>query len=305
MKRKEYKNMLKIKIFIILFLLAILSFVFYSKTLNYKLNKFLIKNKVNVGIAIIKDNHLTVVNNKRYPLLSIFKYFVAIKVLRYVDQQKISLDTNVSINKNMLDFNTYSPMLKEYKNYPFNITISKLLEYMISQSDNNACDILIDYIGGIKEIENFVYELGYGAINIKVNEKDMNTNIYNQYLNTSFPKDIVLIMKMVKENNILSNSSFAFLENIMLKTETGENKVKAGLPENTKFFHKTGSGSRTSNGIKIADNDAGYVLLPNGDIYYIAIMIKDSPLSDEENAKIISDISKIIYQHFSAHKNER
>ncbi len=297
--------MLKIKIFIILFLLAILSFVFYSKTLNYKLNKFLIKNKVNVGIAIIKDNHLTVVNNKRYPLLSIFKYFVAIKVLRYVDQQKISLDTNVSINKNMLDFNTYSPMLKEYKNYPFNIKISKLLEYMISQSDNNACDILIDYIGGIKEIENFVYELGYGAINIKVNEKDMNTNIYNQYLNTSFPKDIVLIMKMVKENNILSNSSFAFLENIMLKTETGENKVKAGLPENTKFFHKTGSGSRTSNGIKIADNDAGYVLLPNGDIYYIAIMIKDSPLSDEENAKIISDISKIIYQHFSAHKNER
>lgn len=305
MKRKEYKNMLKIKIFIILFLLAILSFVFYSKTLNYKLNKFLIKNKVNVGIAIIKDNHLTVVNNKRYPLLSVFKYFVAIKVLRYVDQQKISLDTNVSINKNMLDFNTYSPMLKEYKNYPFNITISKLLEYMISQSDNNACDILIDYIGGIKEIENFVYELGYGAINIKVNEKDMNTNIYNQYLNTSFPKDIVLIMKKVKENNILSNSSFAFLENIMLKTETGENKVKAGLPENTKFFHKTGSGSRTSNGIKIADNDAGYVLLPNGDIYYIAIMIKDSPLSDEENAKIISDISKIIYQHFSAHKNER
>ncbi len=297
--------MLKIKVFIILLTLSILGFVFYSKTLNYKLNKFLIKNKVNVGIAIIKDNHLTVVNNKRYPLLSVFKYFVALKVLRYVDQQKFSLDTNVSINKNMLDFNTYSPMLKEYKNYPFNITISKLLEYMISQSDNNACDILIDYIGGIKEIENFVYELGYGAINIKVNEKDMNTNIYNQYLNTSFPKDIVLIMKMVKENNILSNSSFAFLENIMLKTETGENKVKAGLPENTKFFHKTGSGSRTSNGIKIADNDAGYVLLPNGDIYYIAIMIKDSPLSDEENAKIISDISKIIYQHFSAHKNER
>lgn len=297
--------MLKIKVFIILLTLSILGFVFYSKTLNYKLNKFLIKNKVNVGIAIIKDNHLTVVNNKRYPLLSVFKYFVALKVLRYVDQQKFSLDTNVSINKNMLDFNTYSPMLKEYKNYPFNITISKLLEYMISQSDNNACDILIDYIGGIKEIENFVYELGYGAINIKVNEKDMNTNIYNQYLNTSFPKDIVLIMKMVKENNILSNSSFAFLENIMLKTETGENKVKAGLPENTKFFHKTGSGSRTSNGIKIADNDAGYVLLPNGDIYYIAILIKDSPLSDEENAKIISDISKIIYQHFSAHKNER
>lgn len=296
--------MLKIKIFIILLSLSILGFVFYSKTLNYKLNKFLIKNKVNVGIAIIKDNHLIVVNNKKYPLLSVFKYFVAVKVLKCVDQQKFSLDTNVSINKNMLDFNTYSPMLKEYQNYPFNITISQLLEYMISQSDNNACDILVDYIGGIHEIENFVHELGYDAINIKVNEKDMNTNIYNQYLNTSYPKDIILLMKKVKENNILSSSSLAFLENILLKTETGKNKIKAGLPKNTKFFHKTGSGSRTPKGLKIADNDAGYVLLPNGDIYYIAIMIKNSPLSDDENAKITSDISKIIYQYFSIYKKE-
>ena len=85
--------------------------------------------------------------------------------------------------------------------------------------------------------------------------------------------------------------SFAFLENIMLKTSTGENKIKAGLPKNTKIYHKTGSGSRTPKGLKIADNDAGYVRLPNGDLYYIAIMIKDSPLSDDENSKIISDIS--------------
>ena len=54
---------------------------------------------------------------------------------------------------------------------------------------------------------------------------------------------------------------------------------------------------------KIADNDAGYVRLPNGDLYYIAIMIKDSPLSDDENSKIISDISKIVYQYFCINKN--
>ena len=136
-----------------------------------------------------------------------------------------------------------------------------------------------------------------------VNEKDMNSDIYNQYLNTSTPKDIVLMMKRVKDNNILSSSSFAFLENIMLKTSTGENKIKAGLPKNTKIYHKTGSGSRTPKGLKIADNDAGYVRLPNGDLYYIAIMIKDSPLSDDENSKIISDISKIVYQYFCINKN--
>lgn len=287
------------KTLVILLISTIAVFWVYTKTLSFKLNFFLIKNNIDVGIATLKDNHLITVNNKKYPLLSVFKYFVAIKVLKFIDEQNISLETKITINKNMLDMQTYSPMIKDYTNYPFNITIAQLLEYMISKSDNNACDILIEYSGGINELEKFIHKLGYKNITIKVNEKDMNTKIDNQYLNTSYPKDIVQIMKMIKENNILSRTSFEFLEDIMLKTETGENKIKSGLPKNTKLYHKTGSGSRTSKGIKIADNDVGYIILPNGKLYYIAIMIKDSQLSDQENAQIISNISQIIYQHFS------
>lgn len=287
------------KTLVILLISTIVVFWVYTKTLSFKLNFFLIKNNIDVGIATLKDNHLITVNNKKYPLLSVFKYFVAIKVLRFIDEQNIPLETKITINKNMLDMQTYSPMIKDYTNYPFNITIAQLLEYMISKSDNNACDILIEYSGGIKELEKFIHKLGYKNITIKVNEKDMNTKIDNQYLNTSYPKDIVQIMKMIKENNILSRSSLEFLEDIMFKTETGENKIKSGLPKNTKLYHKTGSGSRTSKGIKIADNDVGYIILPNGELYYIAIMIKDSQLSDQENAQIISNISQIIYQHFS------
>lgn len=295
--------MLKTKVFTIFLSLLILAFYIYSKTLNYKLNIFLIKNNVNAGVAVIKNDNLTIVNNRKYPLLSVFKYFVAVKVLDNIDKQHLSLDTQISVNKAMVDINTYSPMLKDYKNYPFDISIAKLLEYMISQSDNNACDILIDYIGGVNELEKFIHELGYVEINIKANEKDMNKNIYNQYLNTAYPEDIVLMMKMVKENNILSKSSFDFLEKVMFKTQTGKDKIKAGLPKNVALYHKTGSGSRTPEGIKIADNDAGYVILANGEVYYVAILIKDSHHSDKENARIISDISKLIYQHFSIQKN--
>ena len=246
MLKFKKNTMLKIKIFILLLSLSILSFWFYTKTLNYKLNIYLKKSNINVGIAIIKDNKLIIVNNNKYPLLSVFKYFVAIKVLKYIDQNHISLDTKITINQNMLDMQTHSPMIKDYKIYPFNITLAQLLEYMISQSDNNACDILIEYSGGIKEVEKFIHELGFNNIKIKVNEKEMNGDIYNQYLNTSSPKDIILMMKMIKEQDILSNSSFTFLENIMLKTSTGENKIKAGLPQNAQFYHKTSSGSRTS-----------------------------------------------------------
>lgn len=210
--------MLKIKISIILLSLSFISFLFYTKTLHYKLALFRIINNVNVGIAVIKDNDLITLSNQQYPLLSVFKYFVAIKVLKYIDQKHISLDAKITINQNMLDMQTHSPMIIDNKSYPFDITLAQLLEYMISKSDNNACDILIEYSGGINELEKFIHELGFNDISIKVNEKDMNSDIYNQYLNTSTPKDIVLMMKRIKDNNILSSSSFAFLENIMLKT---------------------------------------------------------------------------------------
>ena len=81
--------MLKMKIVIIL-LSILLIFLFYTKTLNFKLNLYLIRNDVNVGIAILKDENLVVVNNKKYPLLSVFKYFVAIKVLKYIDEKQLS-----------------------------------------------------------------------------------------------------------------------------------------------------------------------------------------------------------------------
>ena len=81
--------MLKMKIVIILLLSILLIFWFYTKTLNFKLNLYLIRNDVNVGIAILKDENLVVVNNKKYPLLSVFKYFVAIKVLKYIDEKHI------------------------------------------------------------------------------------------------------------------------------------------------------------------------------------------------------------------------
>lgn len=88
----------------------------------------------------------------------------------------------------------------------------------------------------------------------------------------------------------------------MINAKTGKNKLKAGLPDGIIIGHKTGSSSRTPEGLKIADNDVGYIILPDKTIYYIAVMIKDSKMSDGENAKVISEISKIVYEYFTNKK---
>ena len=35
------------------------------------------------------------------------------------------------------------------------------MQYSISQSDNNACDILIEYAGGIKHINDYIHRFEY------------------------------------------------------------------------------------------------------------------------------------------------
>ncbi|MFR6429750.1 MAG: class A beta-lactamase, partial [Parabacteroides merdae] len=44
-------------------------------------------------------------------------------------------------------------------------------------------------------------------------------------------------------------------------------------------------------------NDIGFVLLPDGRTYSIAVFVKDSEESFAENSKIIADISRIVYEY--------
>ena len=62
--------------------------------------------------------------------------------------------------------NTYSPLRKKLPDQDFTITLRELMQYSISQSDNNACDILIEYAGGIKHINDYIRRLGIDSFNL-------------------------------------------------------------------------------------------------------------------------------------------
>ena len=85
----------------------------------------------------------------------------------------------------------------------------------------------------------------------------------------------------------------------MLNCVSGKNKLIAGLPHDVKFGHKTGHSDRTADGVQISEADAGVIYLPNGEKCYIVVLIKDSRESDDDNAKIMADISNVVYRHLN------
>ena len=47
------------------------------------------------------------------------------------------------------------------------------------------------------------------------------------------------------------------------------------------------------------DDKLYLIYLPNGEKCYIVVLIKDSRESDDDNAKIMADISNIVYRHLN------
>ena len=148
-------------------------------------------------------------------------------------------------------------------------------------------------------MDSYIKSLGIKDMNFTETEESMHTDIMLCYNNWSTPLAIAQLLKKLHTENILTKEHFAFLETAMLDCVSGKNKLIAGLPTDIKFGHKTGHSNRNADGIQISEGDAGVIYLPNGEKCYIVVLIKDSRESDDDNAKIMADISNIVYRHLN------
>lgn len=82
--------------------------------------------------------------------MSVFKLHVAIAALQKMENECIAPDSLRFIESLQIHKDTYSPLRELYPERNFYLSYADLMRYAVSQSDNNACDILIDYLGGYR-----------------------------------------------------------------------------------------------------------------------------------------------------------
>lgn len=290
----------EVKSILITIIFSCFAFTSYSGDIIKELDNILKDKCAKIGAAITYGNETIQINNdEKYPIASVFKLHIAITALKKMETEKISLDSMMYIEPEQMRANTYSPLRDKYPNQRIRISYRELIEYSISYSDNNTCDILIDYIGGINVVDDYIKSLGIKNISLTQTEESMHKDIKNCYLNWCSPSSLTKLLKKLYEGRILNQKYFTFLESTLIGCTSGKNKLYAGLPKDVKIAHKTGHADRTSKGMQIADADVGVIYLPNGDKCYIAVLIKDSFESDENNAQIMAQIANIVYTHYS------
>lgn len=256
--------------------------------------------KAQVGVAVLyKDDAVTVNNDDQYPLMSVFKFHIALAVLKKMEQEGIPLTAVVTLRPSDIDTKTWSPMYKKYKSKKITLSYGDLINYMVSQSDNNACNRLIYFVGGIQNVNAFIKDLGIDQIQLIETEKSMEQDLRKSYNNWSTPLSVAQLLRKVYTEKVLSDKHFAFLEKAMLASASGKDKFRAGLPKEIEVGHKTGMSYRTPEGVRMCDADVGVIYMPEGEKCYLAVLVKDSKESDAVNVKIMADIANKVYSHYS------
>ena len=193
---------------------------------------------------------------------SVYKFHLALAVLADVDKGKLTADQKVLIRKDDY-FPTHSPIADKYPDGNVELTISELLSYTVSTSDNNACDILFKLVGGPKRVDAYIRGLGVRDIAVVNTEREMHQDWDAQFNNWTTPQAMVQVLELFYQKKILSPQSRDLLVKIMEQTSTGKKRIKGHLPAGTVVAHKTGMGGNDA-GVISAMNDVGVVTLPSG-----------------------------------------
>lgn len=246
-----------------------------------------------VGVSVLhieKGETLTVNNRVKFPMQSVYKFPLAIAVLHQVDLGKISLEQKVHITKEDMRPHTWSPMASLYPNGNVDVTVAELLQFTVSQSDNNTCDVLFKLLGGTKPVEKYFHQLGYKNISIKALESEMKNDTIAQ-TNWCYPSEMSRILNDFYQGKHLSAKRNQYLMQLMVETSNSAARIKGKMPPSIVVAHKTGTGNRIV-------NDAGIITLPDGNHVALSVFVQQASIPFEASEQLIAQVSKNVYDYY-------
>jgi beta-lactamase class A len=178
-------------------------------------------------------------------LCSTFKFLAAGAILQKVDKRE--LDLNRQISYGPIDLLDWAPITKKHVQEG-SMTLDALCAAAIEYSDNTAGNLLLQTIGGPRDLTDFVRSVGDPVTRLDRNEPTLNTAIKGDERDTTSPVAMLNNLKSLLLGNTLSDASQRQLEAWLTKNTTGAKRLRAGLPSTWQIGDKTGTGENGAAG---------------------------------------------------------
>lgn len=284
-----------------------------------------------MGVSLIHletGTRLNVHGDERFPMASTYKIPTAVTLLYQVDEGQRALAELVEVRQ--ADLVLSQGVSAHFRHPGIKLSLRNLLEPMLIVSDNTATDVLMREVGGPATINQTLDRLGVTGIQVNRNtnmlirdylgmaapapgearslleeyeamsaeeraglETYRSDTFADDPRDTATPNGMAELLEAIWTNDMLAEQSSEIIRDIMLRCETGQDRLRGMLPDGTPVAHKTGTLGGTS-------NDVGVIELPHGKgRLVIAVFIKKSATDDYGiRDRAIAEAARSAYDYF-------
>lgn len=285
------------------FMAPVISRAETADSLYMELRKYVDGCGAQVGVAVIADSRDTVCVNgdMRCPLNSVMKLYQAVAVASVLEESGVKLDSVLHVGRDELRPDTWSPMRDRYGCADLRISIAELMEYSLRESDNNACDILFSHIVGVDSAEARVKRFVSGGFAMEADERMMHESPGRAADNWTYPPVAASLINRLFTERLFGGDYQDFIKRTLAGCLTGERRLAGALPDGVRIAHKTGTGFDDPHGCPQGVNDVGFIVMPDGRHYSIAVFVKRTGSDLQSTERLIAEISAIVLKHLERH----
>jgi len=235
--------------------------------------------------------------DKEFHAASTMKVPVMIELFRQADAGTLSLDEALPIKNefhSIVDGSTYQLSVGDdsdaevYKNVGKTMTLRALCEAMITVSSNFAANLLIERVG-VENIRKTIARLGADGMHVLRGVEDQKA--FDKGLNnTTTARALAVLMEKIASGQAVNPAADAQMTAI-LKRQTFNDGIPAGLPPGTPVGHKTGT-------ITKIHHDAAIIYGPRP---YVLVVLVRGIEDQKRSAALIAAISREAWSSAGSH----
>ena len=226
-----------------------------------------------------KNNGFSVNGDKKVLSASMIKLLILAELMKKIFENKFSLSDTVMM-ANFMKIGG-DGVLKEL-NTGHHFTLKELATLMIIVSDNQATNILIDFLG-MENINQLGKELDLKEtfLGRKMMDAEARKKGYDNY---TCADDISLLLKLIYQEKLINKEASQLMLDILLRQQQGE-RLQRYLPSDIKIAHKCGD-------LDNLENDGGVIWIR--DKAYILVVLTNG-MPNLQCKQTIGKISKFVY----------
>lgn len=222
--------------------------------------------------------------DERFPMCSLFKVLAAAALIRDRGYDEEYWTRPIAFTS--ADIVRDSAILDGLR--PREATPEALADAALRYSDNTAGNLLLRELGGPAAITAFAASFGASATRLDRWEPELNEALPGDLRDTSTPDDIALLYSALLLDDAAGVLASSRLREWMLRCETSDARMRAGLASPYELADKTGGGEF---GVV---NDAGVLWRPGAAPLTLVIMTRTDRADAIRNNELVAEVTRLV-----------